>query len=354
MTRTGTGTTTPVLLRAGLRVLPRAADELQIGTDPRWAVRLTGLGHTEMRWWASVDDATDLTALPGRAADAGLDAATVASTIADLHRAGLTRARPDGPPGPRTAETTAWGLVRPDTTGEAVVAARSRAVVGVTGLGPTGLGVALQLAAAGVGTLLVDDDAVVRSADATAGPYQWADVGTPRVVAARRTLRDAAPRTRVEHDGTPDVVVLVEHDAADPTVAARLVSAGVPHLSVVLRAADAHVGPLVRPGTDPCLQCVDLHRTDADPAWPTLLNAVTARRPGLSGPAEVGVMATVCAGLAAAQVLTHLAGTRPVTCGATLEVRLPDLQVRHRSWAPHDACGCRTPPGTTDAGPHEA
>ena len=35
-------------LRAGLRVLRRSGDEAQVGTDPRWAVRLTGLAPGEV------------------------------------------------------------------------------------------------------------------------------------------------------------------------------------------------------------------------------------------------------------------------------------------------------------------
>ena len=35
-------------LRAGLPVLRRAVDEVQVGTDPRWAVRLTGLTPREV------------------------------------------------------------------------------------------------------------------------------------------------------------------------------------------------------------------------------------------------------------------------------------------------------------------
>ncbi|GIG41686.1 ThiF family adenylyltransferase [Cellulomonas phragmiteti] len=351
-------TRAPVLLRPGLRVLPRADDEVQVGTDPRWAVRLVDLRPAEVRLWTSVDDATDLARLPARARAAGLDPDAVAATVGELQRAGLTRARPEPSAavrGPAAADATAWSLLQPDATGDAVVAARADAVVGLVGLGPTGLGIARQLAVAGVGTLLLDDDAPVRSPDVAGGTHRWADVGTARSVAARRVLRDAAPGVRCDGDAVPDVVVVVEHDAADPVRAARLVAEDVVHLSVVLRAADAVVGPLVRPGTDPCLRCLDLHRADADPGWPTVLGALTG--PTASGsPAtgEVGVLAGSCAAIAAAQVLVLLAGGVPALCGATTEITLPGLVAVQRRWATHPACGCRVPPRTTDAGPREA
>ncbi|MBF0687099.1 MAG: thiamine biosynthesis protein ThiF [Cellulomonas sp.] len=347
----------PVLLRPGLLVLPRADDEVQVGTDPRWAVRLVGLAPAEVALWAQVDDATDLTLLPARARAAGLDATAVATTVDDLRRAGLTRPRPGGATavhGPTAADAAAWSLLRADATGDAVVADRADAVVGVVGVGPTGLGVARQLAVAGVGTLLLDDDAPVRSPDVAAGTHRWADVGTARAVAARRLLREAAPGVQTDTDDTPHVVVVVEREAADPLRAVRLMGDDVPHLSVVVRAADALVGPFVRPGTDPCLRCLDLHRTDADPAWPTVLGALTRRAGrGATAPGEVGVLAGACAALAAAQVLAFLAKTTPSLCGTTVEIALPGLAARQRRWSAHPACGCRVPPRTTGSGPRE-
>ena len=351
-----TGPPSPALrLRPGLRVLTRADDEVQIGTDPRWAVRLVGLRPAEVRLWGGVDATTDLSTLPARARALGTDAAAVAATVDDLRRAGLTRHRPDAVRGPTAADAVAWTLLLPDATGDDVVTARERAVVGVVGLGPTGLGIARHLAVAGVGSLLLDDEAPVRSPDVAAGIHRWADVGAPRAVAARRALREAAPGVRFDGDDDPDVVVVVEHEAADPLRAAVLTAHGVAHLSVVVRTADALVGPMVRPGTDPCLRCLDLHRADADPAWPTVLGSLTG--PGAADvPAsgEVGVLAGACASSAAAHVLSLLAGATPVTCGATLELALPDLVARERRFGPHPACGCVTPPGTTaGAGSHE-
>ncbi|UZN02055.1 ThiF family adenylyltransferase [Cellulomonas sp. S1-8] len=350
-------TPAPLLLRPGLRVLPRADDEVQVGTDPRWAVRLVGLRPAEARLWAGVDDATDLAALPARARAVGADAASVAATVAELCQAGLTRARPDPTTtarGPTAADAAAWTLLRPDATGDDVVARRADAVVGVVGLGPTGLGIAQHLAVAGVGRVLLDDDTPVRSPDVAAGAHRWADVGVPRAAAARRVLRDAAPGVHVDGDGDPDVVVVVEHEAADPWRAALLMADDVPHLSVVVRVADALVGPLVRPGTDPCLRCLDLHRADADPGWPAVLAAIGRGRGDRATPAgEVGVLAGACAALAAAQVLALLAGATPALCGATVELTLPDLVARERRWHVHPGCGCVTPPGATHAGPRE-
>ena len=50
-------------LRAGLRVLRRTATEVQLGTDPRWAVRLTDLTPSEADVLQLIDARTDLTRL---------------------------------------------------------------------------------------------------------------------------------------------------------------------------------------------------------------------------------------------------------------------------------------------------
>ncbi|MFC8193111.1 ThiF family adenylyltransferase, partial [Cellulomonas sp. NPDC057328] len=352
-------TGTPLRLRPGLRVLVRDVDAVQVGQDPRWAVVLDGLAPAEVAMWARVDEATDLAALPAAARHTRTDAARTRELVAALHAAGLVR--PDPPRarvvrGPTAADATAWSLLRPDAAGEDVVRGRGDAVVGVVGLGPTGAGTARLLAAAGVGTLLLDDEGTVGSADVAGGTHRWSDVGAPRTAALRRVLRDVAPDVRVDGDAEPDVVVVVEPDAADPARGALLTASGVPHLSVVVRAADAVVGPCVRPGTaDPCLRCLDLHRADADAGWPRVLAATTARRGegadrAAPRPGEVGVLAAACAALASAQVLALLAGTVPLLCGTTAEVALPDAVPRLRSWAPHPACGCAAPPTPAGTG----
>jgi hypothetical protein len=151
------------------------------------------------------------------------------------------------------------------------------------------------------------------------------------------------------------VVVLVRAAAADSVAADRLLAADVPHLSVVVREAGHVVRPHLLPGTGPCLRCLDLHRTDRDPAWPRLL----AQLPGRARPADAGETASsrLGAALAALQVLAHLDGLAmlartpgapggptaavpPASVGATLEVELPDGLVSRRPWPVHPACGC--------------
>lgn len=303
-------------LRAGLSVLRRGADEVQVGTDPRWAVRLTHLAPDEVE--ALVTRRT-------------LDHPRLDGPADELALAGLAvpHDTPDGAP-----DALALGLLAPGDDPAARARRRATSCVGVVGLGPTGLGIAAGLAAAGVGTVLLDDERSVRAVDLGASGYRWSDVGQPRERAAVRLLRDVAPTVDVDGPATPDALVVVEGAAADPARAERLLSLDVTHLSVVVREGDTLVGPLVVPGAGACLRCLDLHRADLDPAWPLVLSQLVG-----TDAVEPGPVASVAAGLAVAVLLAVVDG-RPTAPGLTWEVPLPDAVARERTWSFHPRCGC--------------
>jgi bacteriocin biosynthesis cyclodehydratase domain-containing protein len=95
------------------------------------------------------------------------------------------------------------------------------------------------------------------------------------------------------------------------------------------------VGPLVPPTGGPCLNCLDLHRRDRDPAWPEL--AAQLATPGREPCAATTLLSA--AGLAAGEVLRWLDGETPATVGAIVEVAGPG-ETRRRSWPPHPRCHC--------------
>lgn len=348
-------------LRPHLRVLARGVDEVQVGTDDRWAVRLTDLGPGERDLLLELAQTPDL-ALWARRAPAhavGVDRVHhLTRLLVDAQVTCGSAERGTSVRGGAGGDVAAWSLLRGDGDGDALVRARRDRVVGVVGLGRLGLTVASTLATSGVGTILLDDG-IVTSCDVGIGGYRMADVGSSRSAAAARALKDVAPDLRCDApSGTePDVVVLVERGAANPSTALSLVTAGIAHLSVVVREADALVGPFVVPaapgtgaaGGGACLRCLDLHRADVDPAWPMVAAQLVGRtvRPGvLSG--EPAALGALCAALAAADVLAHLDGRSPRTCGATYEVAMPDLEPRLRHWAVHPDCGCTALPRSAE------
>ena len=118
----------------------------------------------------------------------------------------------------------------------------------------------------------------------------------------------------------------------------------VPHLSVVDDERGITIGPLVDPGSGPCLRCVELDRRDADAAWPAIA-AQLAGRPA----ARPGYRSAFDAAAAAASVIDdHLRlGRSDLTAASlTLAAGAPPLLQPHRV---HPECGCRALAGTATA-----
>lgn len=316
-------------------VLWQGPTAVRVGTDPRWAAVLSDLSPSAARALVALPRAAD----DERAIRAALRREAVPEDEAAAVVGHLRAARLLVPAAaPETPDAGTWGLLDADGDGTAVLGRRLAARVRVEGLGPLGAGLAATLARAGVGHVEPVDDSPVTRHDAGWAGVTRGDVGAPRAAAVARALHDVAPAVQTPRGagGAPDLVVLVERHVADPARHRPLMTAGAPHLSVVVREASVLVGPLVLPGRTPCLRCLDRHRTDVDPAWPTLA-AQLAVRP--AEPEET-VLAAVAGPLAAAQALAYVDGRSAVVEGATLEVALPDAVPRCAQWSPHPQCGC--------------
>jgi hypothetical protein len=148
----------------------------------------------------------------------------------------------------------------------------------------------------------------------------------------------AARREQPGAHGQADLSVLVGHQ--QPEHVAELVRLRRPHLAVLATEAIGVVGPLVRPGSTACLRCLDLARTEHDPAWPLVLAQVASRDadpPGCDPVLGAGIAAQ------AAAVVVAFADHAPLAFAAingTLELVLPAWQWRRRSWRPHPGCTC--------------
>ena len=342
-------------LRPGLDLLWRAPGEVQIGTDPRWAVRLSGLTDVEVDVLTEAEPGTTVESLRASATRHGLAAERFAALLRALDEAHVLCPIPSRPAATGSAtllsgaagDACAWSAVLEDGDGVAHVRARAARSVGIVGLGRLGLQVAVVLAAAGIGTVLLQDDGLVTSADLGVGGYRPRDVGSPRTEAAHRIVHDAnaVVRTHAPARTEPDLLVLIEHGAADPARSRLSMANGIAHLSVVVQEASVLVGPLVVPGATPCLRCVDLWRADADERWGVVVAQLAAvSRP--RGPEESS-LAAVAGSLAAAQALAHLDGRVPTVRGAGLEVSLPEAVPRVRTWSVHPDCGCGAIPVTS-------
>ena len=335
-------------LRPGLLTAWRGPGRLQVGLEARRAVVLDGLGAADEAVLAALDGTTDLSGLLAVGARAGAPAERVRSLLGALRSAGAlvpartARHRRTGP----ASDAPVLSLAHPDGDGWPVLAGRARAAVVVAGGSRTGLALAHLLAAAGVGTVVVEDDAPVGAGDLAPDGYRPADVGRPRGACAAASLTARSPGTTTAPPAPasrwrPDVVALVGSGALDPVRTEALVREEVAHLPVLWRESTTVVGPLVRPGTSTCLRCVDLHRADRDPAWPRLVSQLSTALPGGAARPEETSLAALTAALAGVQVLAQLDGVpAPAALDATLEASLPEGVVALRPWTPHPACGC--------------
>jgi hypothetical protein len=319
-------------VKPGLLAVWRDRDTLQIGIDPRRATALAGMagvGGLLSLLDGSRDRAQVLAAarglgIPEAAADRVLSLLAAAGALHDLP------ARADqlacGPARRRLApELATAALAHGDTDGGArTLARRQEALIWVHGTSRAGLSLAALLAGSGIGRVRTSGPAAAGTGAAGTGA---ADL--PPGLATGSGQR-GQPR--------PDLVVLA--GPWHPELPAALVSACLPHLALSAAEAIGTVGPLVVPGRSACLRCLDLARTDRDPAWPLILAQVAGR--AADPPACDTVLATAVAAQAAAQVLQFVDRAAPAgaVLNATLELVLPGWQWRRRSWPPHRRCGC--------------
>jgi bacteriocin biosynthesis cyclodehydratase domain-containing protein len=334
----------PTLLPT-VRRLWRGPHRLQLGTDPARAVVLELDDPVHARLLDLLDGSHTERGLIRAARLAGITSDDAAALLRTLTAAGyvvdartLELARASEPTRRRLAGETSALALRTDPS--AAMRRRLQAQVLVTGWSRLAVPIACILAASGVGHVDPDQSGIVRVTDATPGGLLPTDAHRPRGVAAAEALRRVAPDLEV----TPlrrtraTFVVLVGFSAPASLTALSYARRRLAHLAVSVRDGTVVVGPLVQPGSSPCLNCLDLHRADRDPDW----HAVAAQlHTGPDLPEPVAATTALSgAAYAAFEVLTHIDGGQPATLGATVEISEPG-QTTRRQWSQHPGCGCR-------------
>ncbi|HEX5540209.1 MAG TPA: hypothetical protein VFX60_01395 [Micromonospora sp.] len=337
----------PTLL-PGLARLWRDRHTLQLGLDPDRAVLLEMADPAATRLLDLLDGTRSERSILDEAAKIKIGREDVRALIDTLHGAGLVVGAHTLLPSTLaepvrrrlSAEATALALRGTDSPGTPAQILRRRAAaqVVVTGQGRLAAPVAVVLAQAGVGHVHPDLRGRVEPIDLVGGGLVATDVGAARTEAVATAIARVAPgtATRPVARGRPDLVIQVGMDRPAALIAAAYAQRRQAHLLLGLRDGTAVIGPLVPVRGSPCLNCLDLHRQDRDPAWPELaaqLAAAARHEPG-SAPTLLAAV-----GYAAAEALTFLDGGVPETVGAVAEVTDP-ARIRRRIWPPHPACSC--------------
>lgn len=160
----------------------------------------------------------------------------------------------------------------------------------------------------------------------------------PLAAGIARVLDELAVRTSDAQEA--GLAVLVTDRVVLPPDHRRWLAHDIPHLPVIVGDASITLGPLVAPGLSACLHCVDLHRRDADPAWPAIA-AQLARHPA---PAAHPVRAAAALAHAARFVTAALGGAAEP--GRELRIAGDGERLSERTIAPHPECRCAAPPGS--------
>ena len=333
-------------LRTDVPLIWRTDDLLQFGTDPKRA-RAVPASNEERDWLASLDGARGMSPALYAADVRGIEPATATGLLEALSDAGALEDAGLDVPELRTATVAERARLAPDVAavglalgppgaGVRSMSARRRSKVEIRGSGRVGTAVATLLAAAGVGTIAVEE----RDQGEDVTPFT---AGAPHSGTVRAAIERCAPSTRVldsrRDPAPPDLVVLADRPHVDPEDVATLVAADVPHLIVHAAGSRAVIGPLVVPGRTACLRCVYLTRRDRDATWPRQ----AAQLVRLPEPKAVDVLlATVAAAVAARRVCGVLESPDglPPGAGTAVEFDMITQRFTSRAWSPHPICGC--------------
>lgn len=154
---------------------------------------------------------------------------------------------------------------------------------------------------------------------------------------------------RVQMNGTggdrPDFAIIVAQFVIEPELHGLWLRRDIPHLAVVFGDTEVQIGPIIEPGSGPCLYCLERRRADADPSWP----AIASQLWGRAGPAETALLSGEAAAIATRLALAHLGDpsslAEPLPAATSLHLNADSGRISRRSWLPHPECACLALPG---------
>jgi len=209
----------------------------------------------------------------------------------------------------RTPTSLQLGIDAPRIVLDDVSAGQERLIAALRrGVSPSGwsmLARAAGLPDERASDLLAALEPVLRDEAATASVHQAERVlvfGDGPVATTLAALLHDAGRLAPAAEPGPALVVLVAAWVIGPDDAQRWLRRDVPHLPIVAADRSVTIGPFVEPGSGPCLYCVQLAHTDADPAWP----AIAAQLWGRPAPRTSALTVGSVAAFAARRILARL------------------------------------------------
>ncbi|SKA99271.1 bacteriocin biosynthesis cyclodehydratase domain-containing protein [Agreia bicolorata] len=154
----------------------------------------------------------------------------------------------------------------------------------------------------------------------------------------------------VDSSEPADLAIIVSTFSTDPRQSGTWLRRDIPHLAVVFGDSEVRIGPLVEPGSGPCLHCIERARIDDDPSWPALAGQLLGRRAHTEDPLTVSTVTP----LVARAVLDRLAPDTPRSRRLRLRSRasIVDGQtgdIEEKKFSPHADCACQGVPPAENA-----
>lgn len=328
-------------------MLQRGTDAIQIGLDPADGIILTSVLEGTDQLLGMLDGTHQLSKIRNAASDLGIAGSYLTWMLQVLDSARLLHhikrsiehadAIPYGNAAPAERQASVgYGSDVGDGSFVDPACGRRHAEriqngrVRVVGSGRLAHAVGASLLVAGIGRLYLADAA---GSDNMAGAVTLASQLEPK--ASTTLIRPVSHWSKPEHP-PPDLTVIAL-DAAEPPrrISDDYARSDQRHLFVRPMPDAAIVGPLVDPGSSPCICCLDHIRRDADPGWPYLLKQLGGYN------LAIPTFAAHWAGITATtQILSVLAQQRASVVGATIEISPGDFSTQVRKWPMHPDCGC--------------
>lgn len=180
----------------------------------------------------------------------------------------------------------------------------------------------------------VDVDGFGLTADRLEGRLREAGLH-PRRVDPHRELPHVDGSSEPASPSQPEFAIIIGDYVLHPERRGRWLRRDIPHLPLVYGDTSVTIGPFIEPGAGPCLYCLELHRTDADPAWPALAAQLLAQ----SSSAQTPFIASEAATIATRMVLRRVgSGAADSSVSVTLDVESGTC--RQQTWSTHPDCAC--------------
>ncbi len=152
---------------------------------------------------------------------------------------------------------------------------------------------------------------------------------------SRRAPACSEGATEIPPESPPTFAIIVGEFVLDPERRGRWLRRDIPHLPIVYGDESVMIGPFIETGTGPCLYCLELHRRDADPAWPALASQLM----GTVSAAQQPFIASEAATIATRLVLSRMRNGAAASA-TSLTVDVETGGCRRQTWQAHPECAC--------------